>query len=140
VIEAAELPKSAGWAWQLKKEKVYKKMKKEIQYEGDSIRCINMWNKHFKKKGFQASLELPGKPRGEYKEPEDPEELRLWKLEEKRYKMVITPNAEKGGSVYSRSSSLVRSVSGEGAKLEDKAAMQSQLDKDEEDERPGEGE
>jgi hypothetical protein len=99
---------------------------------------INAWNRHFKRKGFQASLELPGPPRGSYETPTDPEELRQLALEMKRFKMVITPNAEKGGSVYSRSSSLARSVSGEGANLQDKAAAESEVEVDAEREEEAE--
>lgn len=104
---------------------------------------INAWNRHFRKKGFQASLELPGPPKGNYEIPGDPEELRRLESELKRFKMVITPNAEKSGSVYSRSSSLARSVSGEGANLEDKAAAKSEvegIDDAEEEGKAGEGE
>jgi len=99
-----------------------------LQYEGEFKRVINAWNRHFRRKGFQASLELPGPPKGNYEIPDDPEELKRLESELKRFKMVITPNAEKGGSVYSRSSSLARSVSGEGANLEDKAAAKSEVE------------
>ena len=44
------------------------------------------------------------------------EEKAQAKLESRRFRMVITPNAEKtASSIYSRSSSLTRSVTGEGA-------------------------
>ena len=125
VLDAADLPKGANWAWSYHRKDIARRLKKDLQYEGDTQRAINAWNRHFRKKGFQASLELPGPPRHDV-QPENDEEVKQLKLESKRFKMVITPTAEKGGSVYSRSSSLARSVSGEGANLQDKTPVGSE--------------
>ncbi len=95
------------------KGKVYKKMKRELQYEGgDFKRTLNRWNSMFKQKRFTVSLELPGplRPREEDTEEEKAELAR----QEKLYRMVITPTGERAGSMYSRTSSLTRSVTGEG--------------------------
>jgi len=90
-------------------------MKRELQYEGDFKRILNAWNRHFRKKGFQVSLELPGVAKIR---PEDsPEEQELARAEAKFFRMCVTPNAEKAGSIYSRTSSLTRSVTGEGASV-----------------------
>jgi hypothetical protein len=90
-------------------------MKRELQYEGDFKRILNAWNRHFRKKGFQVSLELPGVAKIR---PEDsPEEQELARAEAKFFRLCVTPNAEKAGSIYSRTSSLTRSVTGEGASV-----------------------
>ncbi|KAF8866563.1 hypothetical protein BDZ45DRAFT_667824 [Acephala macrosclerotiorum] len=112
IIDAAELPKRATWAWRFHKNDVVKKMKRELQYEGDFKRILNAWNRHFRKKGFQVSLELPGVAK--IRETDTPEEQELARSEAKFFRLCVTPNAEKAGSIYSRTSSLTRSVTGEG--------------------------
>lgn len=92
------------------------KIKKELQYEGDFKRLLNAWNKkNFRVRGFTVSVELPGPPK--IREEDTEEEKELARKEAKKFRICITPNTERSGSVYSRSSSLTRSVTGEGASL-----------------------
>ncbi|KAH8814354.1 hypothetical protein F5882DRAFT_390345 [Hyaloscypha sp. PMI_1271] len=116
VVEAAELPRGASVLWRVHKRDVVNKIKKELQYDGDFKRLLNAWNKkNFRVRGFTVSVELPGPPKIR---PEDTEEEKeLARKEAKKFRICITPNAERSGSVYSRSSSLTRSVTGEGASL-----------------------
>lgn len=113
-----------SWTWTFHKSKVLKGVKRQMLYESSDIqRELRRWNKLFKRQGFQASLELPNsnregeKERGGEREVvgDTKEEKERAKLEAKRFCIVITPNAQKSqGSIYSRSSSLTRSISGEG--------------------------
>lgn len=123
VVDAANVP-TPSWAWFMHKKEVTKRIKRELQYEGDFKRVLRKWNKHFKRKGFQAWLELPvakgDPPRSQSVEPgdsSDEEEVKKAKQDEKKYakrfRMVVSSNVEKGSSVYSRTSSLTRSVSRE---------------------------
>ena len=92
------------------------KIKKELQYEGDFKRLLNAWNKkNFRVRGFTVSVELPGPPK--IREEDTEEEKEQARKEAKRFRICITPNSERSASVYSRSSSLTRSVTGEGASL-----------------------
>jgi hypothetical protein len=92
-------------------------MKKELQYEGDLKRLLRKWNKLFKRQGFVVWLELPT-PKGEQDMSDEvvgdtQEEKDLAKRDAKRFRVVVSSNPEKPASVYSRTSSLSRSVSGE---------------------------
>ncbi|KAE8447469.1 hypothetical protein EG329_010742 [Mollisiaceae sp. DMI_Dod_QoI] len=136
IIDAAELPKRATWAWRFHKNDVIKKMKRELQYEGDFKRILNAWNRHFRKKGFQVNLELPGVAK--IRETDTPEEQELARSEAKFFRLCVTPNAEKAGSIYSRTSSLTRSVTGEGASV--RTPVHSDNDDDEEDKEKKENE
>lgn len=134
VVEAANVPPPI-WAWFMHRKEVMRKIKKELQYEGDFKRVLRKWNKHFKVKGFQAWLELPiakGEPiRSQSADPEDSSDedkekaKRDEKKNSKRFRMVVSSNVEKGSSVYSRTSSLTRSVSGEGFNMSQKAAQKA---------------
>jgi len=110
------LPRGASVLWRVHKRDVVNRIKKELQYDGDFKRLLNAWNKkNFRVRGFTVSVELPGPPKIR---PEDTEgEKELARKEAKKFRICITPNAERSGSVYSRSSSLTRSVTGEGASL-----------------------
>ncbi|KAI9740893.1 MAG: hypothetical protein M1818_004498 [Claussenomyces sp. TS43310] len=119
IIETARVPGSS-WTWPFHRKDVIKRIKKDLLYEGDLKRILKRWNKDFRRKRFQVWLELPnskgekdtvGDGDGDTREEQS-------KLEVRRFKIIITPNAERAGSVYSRSSSLTRSVSGEAASLQ----------------------
>ena len=137
VVDAANVP-TPSWAWFMHKKDVMRKIKKELQYEGDFRRVLRKWNKHFKRKGFQAWLELPiakGEPvRSQSAEPpadSSDEELEKKsakdiKKNSKRFRMVVSSSVEKGSSVYSRTSSLTRSVSREAAALNGQGNAQEQ--------------
>lgn len=125
VVDAANVP-TPTWAWFMHKKDVMHRVKRELQYEGDFKRVLRKWNKHFKRKGFQAWLELPvakGEPvRSQSAEPpagssdeDEKKSKRDIKKHSKRFRMVVSSNVEKGSSVYSRTSSLTRSVSREAA-------------------------
>ncbi|TVY18723.1 hypothetical protein LARI1_G002859 [Lachnellula arida] len=114
IVALAEVPKPT-WLWVIQRKEVVQRIKRELQYDGDLKRKLKFWNRAFRQMGFQVDLALPGEhlednadPDGD--EPKNPNAKR----DGKRFRMVITPNAEKATSVYSRSSSLTRSVTGEG--------------------------
>jgi hypothetical protein len=110
------LPRGASVLWRVHKRDVVAKIRKELQYEGDFKRLLNAWNKkNFRVRGFTVSMELPGAPK--FREEDTEEDRELAKKEAKKFRICITPNTERGGSVYSRSSSLTRSVTNEGASL-----------------------
>jgi hypothetical protein len=117
VVEAAELPRGASVLWRVHKRDVINKIRKELQYDGDFKRLLNAWNKkNFRVRGFTVSMELPGPPK--FREDDTEEDREQAKKEAKKFRICITPNSERsGGSVYSRSSSLTRSVTNEGASL-----------------------
>jgi hypothetical protein len=121
------MPRGSSLLWPLRKTEVINKIKKELQYEGDFKRLLNAWNKkNFKVRGFTVSVELPGPPK--YREEDTAEEREMARKEAKRFRICITPNTERGGSVYSRSSSLTRSVTGEGASMQQRADSMSSED------------
>lgn len=117
VIEVADIP-GPSWAWSFHRKTVIKKMKKELQYEGDLKRLMRKWNKLFKRQGFTVSLELPvGKGELDMSDEligDTAEEREKAKRDAKRFRVVVNGDPDKATSVYSRSSSLNRSVSGEG--------------------------
>jgi hypothetical protein len=117
---------TSSWAgpftWIVHKKDVEKKIKKQLQYEtSDLKRLLKKWNRLFKRQGFQAHLEPPTnkveKETTGGAAVETAEEKEQAKREAKRWRIVITPDAEKGSSVYSRTSSLTRSVSREFANV-----------------------
>jgi len=61
-------------------------------------------------------MELPGEPR--IHETDTEEQKKQARKEAKFFRMVVTPVAEKAGSIYSRTSSLTRTVSNEGMSLQ----------------------
>lgn len=137
VVLAANIP-GPKWAWFYRKNEVIKRIGRDLRYESDFKTVLKRWNRHFKRKGFQAYLELPqGKhdpPRKEHVNTADPddssddEEEIVKKVEKKypnRFRMIVSSNVEKGSSVYSRTSSLTRSITGEGANMQAKAAQKA---------------
>jgi len=95
---------------------VIKKMKRELQYDGELKRLLRKWNKLFKRQGFQVSLELPvakGEVDRTDEDMDTPEQKEKAERDAKRFRVVINGNPDRASSVYSRGSSLNRSVSGE---------------------------
>jgi len=124
--------------WPIHKKEVIRKITKELRYaSGDLNRNLNAWNREdFKKKGFTVALEVPGKI--QVRDADTPEDIAAKKQMEKKFRMVITPIQEKGGSVYSRTSSLTRSVTGEGASMHKTTAADDEADDDKEEPKEGE--
>jgi hypothetical protein len=130
VVDYARVP-GPSFMWPVNKKDVIKRIKKDLQYESDIKRLLKAWNnRNFKRKGFTAWLELPVQPgeppRSKSVEPgesseDDKEPMKEEKSNMKKFRMVIGSTQEKAASVYSRSSSLTRSVAGEGANMEKKA-------------------
>lgn len=106
LMAAAAVP-GPIWTWTFRKKEVIKRIRRELQYEGNVGRVFKKWNKLFKRQRFQAWLELPG---AKIEDVGNGEKVNL-----KRFNVVITPNSEQRPlSVYSRNSSMTRSITGEG--------------------------
>lgn len=112
VVEAAELPKRAWLMWPMVRQEVTARIKRDLDFGGEVKQQLKEWSHHFRAKGFTVSMELPGKAR--WKEDDTPEERALAESYASRFRVVISENAERSASIYSRSSSVTRSVSGEG--------------------------
>ncbi|KAI9053477.1 hypothetical protein LZ554_002434 [Drepanopeziza brunnea f. sp. 'monogermtubi'] len=112
IIEAAELPKRARMMWSMVKQDVVAKIKRDLDFGGEVKQQLKEWSLHFRAKGFTVSMELPGKVRS--KKDDTEEERALAESYANRFRVVISENAERSASIYSRSSSVSRSVSGEG--------------------------
>lgn len=108
-----------------------RRLNRELQYDGDVKRTLKKWNKLFKQQRFQAWLELPGQKSEDLVGNDIHEKVNV-----KRFRIVITPNSERAPSVYSRSSSLTRSVTGEGvtAAMAHKSANEEMESRDDDDE------
>ncbi|KAF4621896.1 hypothetical protein G7Y89_g14447 [Cudoniella acicularis] len=121
IVQAAEIP-GHPLMWPFRKKEVIKKIKKELQYDGGLKKKIRVWNRLFKSQGFQTEMALPGEMLEEnIRVVEDGEPLSAnVKRDGKRFRMVVTPNAEKASSVYSRTSSLTRSTTQEGIPIKKK--------------------
>lgn len=120
LVDACEVP-GPSWMWNFRRKEVVARIKKELQYDGDLKRELRRWNKDFKKRGFQVWLELPSS-KGEKGDRDlelaieaDGKGEKQAKREARRFRVVVSTTNEKGSSVYSRSSSLTRSVTGEGS-------------------------
>ncbi|CAL3962193.1 hypothetical protein PZA11_000579 [Diplocarpon coronariae] len=112
LIDEARLPKMAKFMWPLVKQGVIAKIKRDLNFGGDVKEQLKQWSAHFRKKGFTVSMELPGKHR--HREGDTEQERELAESYAGRFRVVISPISEKSASIYSRSSSVSRSVSGEG--------------------------
>ncbi|CZS94441.1 uncharacterized protein RAG0_04435 [Rhynchosporium agropyri] len=112
ILRAAALPKRAKIMWSLVKQDVIDKIKRDLDFNGDVKTELKEWSAHFRQKGFTVGLELPGKVKE--REDETFEERQLAESYAKFFRVVITPNAERSASIYSRNSSLTRSITGEG--------------------------
>ncbi|KAG4434327.1 hypothetical protein IFR05_010205 [Cadophora sp. M221] len=132
VIHAAALPKRAKLMWALVRQDVIDKLKRDLDFNGDVKTEMKQWSAHFRQKGFTVGLELPGKVKE--RDDETFEERQLAESYAKFFRVVITPNAERSASIYSRNSSLTRSVTGEGLATNRSTPDASEDDDDEVDE------
>lgn len=130
IINAAALPKRAKFMWSLVRQEVIDKMKRDLDFNGDVKTELKQWSAHFRQKGFTVGLELPGKVRE--REDETFEERQLAESYAKFFRVVITPNSERSASIYSRNSSLTRSITGEGLATSRSTPSASEDDDDEE--------
>lgn len=130
IVKAARVP-GPSWTWPFHRKDVIRRIKKELQYECDLKSALRVGNRFFRPKGFQASLELPSlngdKDKRVVVAGQSKEEKKQAKTEAKRFRIVITPINERAPSVYSRSSSMTRSVTGEGANLQAKLAAETAM-------------
>ncbi|KAL2072503.1 hypothetical protein VTL71DRAFT_11846 [Oculimacula yallundae] len=113
ILRAAALPKRAKIMWGLVKQDVMDKLKRDLDFNGDVKTELKQWSAHFRQKGFTVQLELPGTKIKE-RDDETFEERQAAEAYSKFFRIVITPNAERSASIYSRNSSLTRSITGEG--------------------------
>jgi hypothetical protein len=97
--------------WTFRKSKIIARIKRDLQYNGDISAVFKKWNRVFKIQRFQAWLELPGE-----KSPLLPGNDENEFVDVKKFRVLVTPNKDRAPSVYSRSNSLTRSISGEGQK------------------------
>eukprot|EP00918_Siedleckia_nematoides_P040888 GHVU01088765.1.p1 GENE.GHVU01088765.1~~GHVU01088765.1.p1 ORF type:complete len:291 (+),score=29.52 GHVU01088765.1:52-924(+) len=109
LVAAADVTGSK-WLWPFRKKEVIKRIRRELQYDGDVGRVFKKWNKLFKQQRFQAWLELPGQKSDDPTGDIAGEQV----VNVNRFRVVITPNSGRAPSVYSRNSSMTRSVTGEG--------------------------
>ena len=116
--------------WSLVRQEVIDKMKRDLDFNGDVKTELKQWSAHFRQKGFTVGLELPGKVRE--REDETFEERQLAESYAKFFRVVITPNSERSASIYSRNSSLTRSITGEGLATSRSTPSASEDDDDEE--------
>jgi hypothetical protein len=101
-------------------------------YESSQMKAeLKAWNASFKSKGFSVSIEVPDTPK--IKDGMTEEEIQMMKKEAKFFRVVLNPGQEKGGSIYSRTSSLSRSIRGEGT------ARRSMDDEEDEGKNGGDG-
>jgi len=144
--------------WPLARSKVIKKVRNDLKYgngpnPGEVSKIFRKWNKLFRRQGFQAWLELPSEEGaeelGRSTAGMSKEEQKQAIKEAKRFRIVISPLDQKGGSIYSKSS-IRCSVSREGgnfitrtgtnliSKLHSSDAAVKEIDTKEEDEEKGE--
>ena len=114
-----------------------KKVRNDLKYgsgptPGDVSKCLKRWNKIFRVQGFHAWLELPSEEGaeelGRSTAGMNKEDQKQAQKEAKRFRIVISPMDNKGGSIYSRSS-LRGSVAGEGGFVKKTTTMISNITK-----------
>jgi hypothetical protein len=126
IIDAAEIP-GPSWVWRLHKRSVINRIKKDLVYESDLKSTLKKWNRLFSDRhGFKAYLKPPD-PKGE--ENINDEDIGDTEAERqqailmaRRFRIVINSNTERAASVYSRSSSMTRSVSGEATAVQNRSS------------------
>jgi len=97
--------------WKFRKSKIVARIKRDLQYGGDVSAVFKKWNRVFKIQRFQAWLELPGEKSTPLPGNDEDEFVDV-----KKFRVLVTPSKDRAPSVYSRSNSLTRSISGEGMK------------------------
>lgn len=126
VLDAVEVP-GPSWTWRIHKRNVIKRIKKDLVYESDLKSTLKKWNRLFSNRhGFKAYLKVPDE-RGEEDISDedvgnDEAERQQALLNARRFRIVINSNTEKASSVYSRSSSVTRTVSGEATAVQKQVA------------------
>ena len=108
--------------WPLARSKVIKKVRNDLKYgsgptPGEVSKIFRKWNRVFRHQGFTAWLELPSEEGaeelGRSTAGMNKEDQKQAQREAKRFRIVISPLDNKGGSIYSKSS-IRGSVTGEG--------------------------
>lgn len=141
VIEAAELRGENSWkkiTFMFNKQALVKQVKKDLVYESELKSVLKNWNRIFKMKhGFSISLSLPGEEVFHDMTTGNTWGDKQHATEElKKFRLVVNNNMERAGSAYSRSSSMTRSISGEGRAVL-KAAKNFEKEDEEDDESKG---
>lgn len=154
VVVACDAHHYNALTWPLARNKVIKKVRNDLKYgngpnPGDVSKIFRKWNKLFRRQGFQAWLELPSEEGaeelGRSTAGMSKDEQKQAMKEAKRFRIVISPLDQKGGSIYSKSS-IRGSVSREGgnfitrtgtnliSKLQSSDATVKEIDNKEDDE------
>ncbi|POS83451.1 hypothetical protein EPUL_006004, partial [Erysiphe pulchra] len=117
IIKEAKIPRRARYAWFFHKNNIIKRIKKDLQYNGEISSCISAWNRmDFRKKGFEVSLELPGPPK--FRSDMSEEEKAIIKKQAPFFRLVVTPTSEKGQSIYVQSRTNSMTANAAETKLE----------------------
>ena len=125
------------FTWLAARSKVIKKVRNDLSYgqgpnPGEVSKTFRKWNRLFRRQGFQAWMELPDEEKaeelGRSTAGMNKEEQKQAKVEAKRFRIVISPLDNKGGSIYSKSS-IRGSVGGEGGLVKRANTMLGNLTK-----------
>ncbi|RKF61062.1 hypothetical protein OnM2_045085 [Erysiphe neolycopersici] len=128
IIKEARIPRRARYVWFFHKNNIIKRIRRDLQYNGDISSCISAWNRmDFRKKGFEVSLELPGPPK--IRSDMSEEEKAIIKKQAPFFRLVLTPTSEKGQSIYVQSRSNSMTTNAAEIKVEN-AKSKSTDDKD----------
>ena len=133
ILDATEIP-GPSWTWRIHKRNVINRIKKDLVYESDLKSTLKKWNRLFSNRhGFKAYLKVPDQKGEEDISDEDigetEEERQHAILMCRRFRIVINANTEKAASVYSRSSSVTRTVSGEATAVQNRVAADAEAGK-----------
>jgi hypothetical protein len=121
VVVACDAHHYNAITWPLARSKVIKRVRNDLKYghgpdPGEVSKTFRKWNKLFRRQGFQAWLELPSEEGaeelGRSTAGMNKEDQKQAQKEAKRFRIVVSPLNDKGGSIYSKSS-IRGSVSGE---------------------------
>jgi hypothetical protein len=126
ILDAVEVP-GPSWAWRIHKRNVVNRVKKDLVYESDLKSTQKKWNRLFSNRhGFKAYLKVPNEKGEEDISDEDmgatEAERQQAILNARRFRIIVNSNTEKAASVYSRSSSVTRTVSGEATAVQKQVA------------------
>jgi hypothetical protein len=123
--------------WPFARAKVISRVRQDLQYgqgpnPGEVSKVFRKWNRLFRRQGFQAWMELPDEEKaeelGRSTAGMNKEEQKRAQKEAKRFRIVISPLDNKGGSIYSKSS-IRGSVGGEGGLVKRANTMLSSITK-----------
>jgi hypothetical protein len=125
ILDAIEVP-GPSWAWRIHKRNVIKRVRKDLVYESDLKSTLKKWNRLFSNRhGFKAYLKVPNEKGDEDISDEDvgdEADREQAILNARRFRIIVNSNTEKASSVYSRSSSVTRTVSGEATAVQKQVA------------------